>query len=277
MPADIKKRILISGASTGIGRACAEKLAREGHEVFAGVRSQDVTFESSNIVPVHLDVCSHESVAETVLQVEQGGGIDVLINNAGIAVGGPLEAVGLDRLRTQFDVNVFGLYELTRLALPALRESSSAMVLNVSSVSGLFAAPFFGPYSASKFAVEALSDSWRRELRKFKIPVVLLEPGPIQTPIWEKSVLKTAESIENSPVKDLYEPELSAVIEHVEKEAQSAVPVEELADLVARIIESPKPKARYVINGRGSLLRIMSMLPESWVDSLFEKGLAKRR
>lgn len=272
-----KRRVLISGASTGIGRACAEKLAEEGCEVFAGVRKEGIEFSHVNVKPILLDVTSTESVAKAVASVGEGGGIDILINNAGIAVGGPLEAVGLDRLKDQFEVNVFGLYELTRVALPFIRESNSPLILNVSSVSGLFAAPFFGPYSGSKFAVEAMSDSWRRELRKFKIPVVLLEPGPIKTPIWEKSVLKTAESIEDSPIKDLYEPELTGVLEHVEKESQAAVPVEELATLVHKITSSSRPKARYVINGRGSVLRLMSMLPESWVDSMFEKGLAKRR
>jgi NAD(P)-dependent dehydrogenase (short-subunit alcohol dehydrogenase family) len=270
------KRILISGASTGIGRACAESLARQGHQVFAGVRSDSVSFDEKTVTPVILEVTSEESIQSCLKKLESGG-IDVLINNAGIAVGGPLEAVGLEKLKQQFEVNVFGLYELTRAALPFLRKSSQAMVLNVSSVSGMFAAPYFGPYSASKFAVEALSDSWRRELRKFSIPVVLLEPGPIKTPIWEKSILKTAEDLEASEVKELYEPELTQVLEHVEKEAKSAVPVEELAELVDRIVASKKPKARYVINGRKSLLRVMAMLPESWVDSIFEKGLAKRR
>lgn len=273
-----KLNILISGASSGIGHASAEALALEGHRVFAGLRKKNVSYKSSNIIPVVLDVNSTESIEsaleEVFIQTDQK--LDVLINNAGIAVGGPLESVGLNAVKKQFEVNVFGLYELTRQSLPALRAATHSRIINISSVAGLFATPFMGPYCASKFAVEALSDSWRRELGKFGIKVVLLEPGPISTPIWEKSITHTPE-LEHASSAELYEPELSRFLAFVKNEAANALPVSELTDLLLKIVSHSNPKARYIINGRKSLLKLFSVLPEKWVDSLITKQFSLRR
>jgi NAD(P)-dependent dehydrogenase (short-subunit alcohol dehydrogenase family) len=273
-----KLKILISGASTGIGHATAEALAQEGHTVFAGLRNKNVVFKSSNVTPLVLDVTSEESIKSALDEIlhQTDKKLDVLMNNAGIAVGGPLESVGLNALKKQFEVNVFGLYELTRQTLPALRATHGSKIINISSVAGLFATPFMGPYCSSKFAVEALSDSWRRELGKFGIKVVLVEPGPIATPIWEKSITKTPD-LEHSDTTKLYEPELSRFLDFVKTEAANAVPVSDLTDLLLKIVAKPNPKARYLINGRKSLLKIFSVLPEKWVDALIKKQFALRR
>lgn len=273
-----KLKILISGASTGIGFATAEALAKEGHTVFAGIRNKNIVFKVSNVVPIILDVASEDSIKTALDEIlkQTDNKLDVLMNNAGIAVGGPLEAVGLDAIKKQFEVNVFGLYELTRQALPALRANSNSKIINVSSVAGLFATPFMGPYCSSKFAVEAMSDTWRRELEKFGIKVILLEPGPIATPIWEKSITKVPE-LEYSKIAELYEPELLLFLKFVKNEAAGAVPVSHLTDIVLDIIKTKNPKARYIINGRKNLLKLFAVLPEKWVDALIKKQFSLRR
>lgn len=267
------KTVLISGASTGIGKACAERLGSLGHTVYAGVRKDDISFESKNVKAVQLDVCNSEQIKSVLQNIPQ---LDVVMNNAGIAVGGPLECVSLEEFKKQFDVNVVGVFDLTRQALALLKKSKTPLILNTSSVSGLFASPYIGPYAASKFAVEALSDAWRRELRKFNIPVVLLEPGPIKTPIWDKSI-NQSQLLTNHPAIQEYEPEVSNFMAYVEKEGEKAVSVDQVADLVQSIIEAQKPKARYIINGSRVKLKTLSLLPESWGDSLLEKGIASRR
>ena len=271
------KKILISGASSGIGLASAEALAACGHTVYAGVRNlTKVKFQNSKITPLKMDVTIPEDISRVIDEISHSSGLDVIINNAGIVCGGPLESVGLEGVKDQFNVNVFGLYELTRQSLPLLMKSPDPLIINVSSVSGLFGSPFLGAYASSKFAVEGMSDSWRRELRKFNIPVVLLEPGPVKTPIWDKpSNINRDEG--RCSVEEKYQPELDEFLEYVEREAESAIPVSELANLMIEIVESDNPKARYVINGRSFLFKLFSFLPEGFVDSLVAKGIAKRR
>ena len=274
----VKERlnVLISGASTGIGRHLSERLALAGYNVFAGVRSHYEPFEGDNVHPLSLDVCEAAQIAESVNTLKEAGGVDVLINNAGIAVAGPLECVGEERMRQQLEINVMGVYRLTTAFLPQLRESGQAKILNMSSVSGLFAAPFFGPYAASKFALEAMSDAWRRELRASGIDVVLIEPGPVKTPIWDKST-EAAEYLKESAAFPIYEKALEEVMNYVKSEADLAVPVDELGDLVLSVLLRKRPKARYTINGSGTLLNLLRLAPDRWVDSLLEKGVAKRR
>ncbi len=186
--------VVITGASTGIGRAAALRLARAGHRVFAGVRTQtdaeSLTRENSRIVPVTLDVTDRSSIEAAAKEVEESlDGLDLggLVNNAGIAVSAPLETIRPEDLRRQFDVNVFGLIDATQVFLPALR-AGRGRIVNIGSVSGR--APslhLIGPYAASKWAVEALSDTLRLELKPWGIHVAVVEPGNIATPIWDKA------------------------------------------------------------------------------------------
>ena len=185
------KSVVITGASTGIGRACTLYLDELGWRVFAGVRKavdgdalRDLA--SDRLVPLILDVADEAGVAraaDEVAAVVGDDGLHGLVNNAGIAVGGPLEFVPLEDVRRQFEVNVFGLLRTTQAMLSMIR-AARGRVVNVSSQGGKVAAPYFGPYCASKFAVEAMSDSLRRELKPWGLHVSVVEPGAIDTAIW---------------------------------------------------------------------------------------------
>ncbi len=268
-----KLKILISGASSGIGKASAEELAKAGHEVWAGLRNLETKFSEPSIKPVRLDVTSPQSISDCLKLFEE---IDVLINNAGIAVGGPLESIGHENFKKQFDVNVFGLYELSRCCIPLLKKSSHAKIINIGSVSGLFSTPFMGPYCASKYAVEALSDAFRRELKKFGIQVVLIEPGPIATPIWEKSI-NASPQVQFPETVIHYEPELTRFRKLIEEESKKAIPVEKVSELILKVTQSKSPKARYMINGNKLMLRTLPFFPEHWVDKALSSGSKLRR
>jgi NAD(P)-dependent dehydrogenase (short-subunit alcohol dehydrogenase family) len=188
-----RRSVVITGASTGIGRACAVRLARSGINVFAGVRKdadgEALKREVSSITPVTMDVTdrgSLESAAATITDAI-GSRLDGLVNNAGIAVPGPIELIPLDRLREQFEVNVFGLVSSIQVFLPALR-AAAGRIVNIGSIAGRAPAiPLLGPYAASKWAVEAVSDALRGEVAAWDIKVSVVEPGNIKTPIWDKS------------------------------------------------------------------------------------------
>ena len=187
--------VVITGASTGIGEACALHLDKLGFRVFAGIRKAvdgDSLRQraSERLVPVRLDVSDQMEIDEAarhIIQALGGHGLAGLINNAGIVVGGMLEFLPLEALRRQLEVNVVGQIAVTQALLPSLRKARGRIV-NIGSVAGLISSPFTGAYSASKFALEALTDSLRMELRPWKIHVSLIEPGFIQTPILKKSV-----------------------------------------------------------------------------------------
>src|SRR5689334_6739039 len=177
------RAILVTGASTGIGRATALELARRGATVYAGVRDP-AAVDGLGLTPVELDVTDAEQVAALSTRLER---LDGLVNNAGIAVTGPLEHLPLDEVRRQLEVNALGQLAVTQACLPALR-AARGRIVNMSSISGRVAFPMFGPYAASKFALEAFSDSLRRELRGSGVDVVVIEPGGVTTPIWERGL-----------------------------------------------------------------------------------------
>jgi NAD(P)-dependent dehydrogenase (short-subunit alcohol dehydrogenase family) len=182
--------IVISGASTGIGADCAERLARDGFLVFAGVRSDAdaarVEALHSNIRGLRLDVSDDASIAAAVVTVEASGAVlRAVVNNAGIAIAGPLEFLPMAEIRRQFDVNFFGALAVTQAFLPQLRRSRGRVVF-VGSISGRLAVPFIAPYSTSKFALHAAADALRVELAPSGMHVALVEPSSVKTPIWEK-------------------------------------------------------------------------------------------
>ena len=184
--------VLLTGASTGIGRACVEHLDGLGFTVFAGVRTQsdaDSLREggSARTRPLLLDVTDAESIRVAADTVEETfpAGLSGLVNNAGIAVGGPVEFVALEEWRRVLEVNFVGQIAVTQATLPALRRARGRIV-NVTSIGGRLATPFFGPYNASKFALEAVTEALRLELRRFGVQVSAVEPGAVATPIWDK-------------------------------------------------------------------------------------------
>src|SRR5919204_4783282 len=203
-----ERAVLITGASTGIGEACALHLDRLGFTVFAGIRKEAdgralQAKASPRLTPLALDVTDQGQVTATVQTIESSlgaGGLWGLVNNAGIAVGGPLEFLPVDEFRLQLEVNVVGQLRVIQAVLPLVRRARGRIV-NMSSVSGKLSAPFMGPYSSSKFALEAISDALRLELRPWGIMVSVIEPSNVATPIWGKSLQAGMAVIERLPAR----------------------------------------------------------------------------
>lgn len=273
--------VLITGASTGIGAACALELDRRGWQVFAGVRREEdaKTIQkkaSDRLIPVMLDVTKQEQIKQAIQIVQAEiaktstgeSGLNGLVNNAGIAIGGPLEAVSDELLRKQFDVNVFGAIAVTRAAMPLLRQGRGRLVL-MSSISGRVASPFLGPYAMSKFALEAAGDALRSETRRWGIHVSLVEPGCVQTPIWEKSTQAAGQIFADltPEMKTLYEGDIETVIKAIEKSAALAMPVNRVTRVVVHALTARRPKIRYPVGiGARILSRLLPFLPARVID-----------
>lgn len=277
MTTHANRAILISGASSGIGAACALALDRAGFLVFAGVRRTEdgealQKQASGSLVPIILDVAHEEtfrSAYSIIASTISDTGLYGLVNNAGIAVGGPLELIPLEELRKQFEVNVMGQIAVTQTFLPLLRQGQGRIVM-MGSVSGKAAFPFGGPYSASKFALEALTDSLRMELAPWNIGVSLIEPGCIATPIWSKSLKEADNLLSRLPTRsiDLYGPQLQRVKNALTASAKRGIPPIEVVKAVTHALTAKEPKTRYVV-GRDARLRILlKVLPDKLQDWL---------
>ncbi|MCX5772231.1 MAG: SDR family oxidoreductase [Candidatus Hydrogenedentes bacterium] len=250
------RAVLITGASTGIGAACAIDLARRGWHVFAGVRStQDgEALESKagkGIKPLLLDVTKPETIAAAAASIQETvghEGLQGLVNNAGIVVAGPLEFIPPGEIERQFQVNVFGLISVTQAFLPMIRAGRGRIVL-MSSTSGFWCEPFLGAYAATKHALEGIGDSLRVELHPWKIQVALVEPGLIRTPIWEKSRAATTQMLASLPpeASTLYAGPIVSVQATADKALRLAIGPEHVAKAVRHALESRRPKTRYPV------------------------------
>ena len=274
--------VVITGASTGIGAGCAIGCAQQGMTVFAGVRDlragEALQAKEGAIIPLQLDVTDDESIkraADTVRQRVGGAGLAGLINNAGIAIGSPLEVIPLSQLRKQLEVNVIGQIAVTQAFLPLLRQAQGRIV-NMGSIAGRGTIPMMGPYSASKFAMEALTDALRLELYPWGIHVSIIEPGAIATPIWDKS-LNTALDVEKdmpAGAKLLYEKAARQVREAVQEAAQRAIPVDAVVQAVLHALTSPRPKTRYLVGTDAKLRAFMAKwVPDRMQDWILKKAL----
>ena len=273
---------LITGASTGIGRATSLRLAASGWTVLAGVRDpaagERLTQEApeGRVIPLTLDVTNPEQIAQAVERVREQttkGGLDGLVNNAGIGIGGPLELVSGEDLRRQFEVNVFAQVDMTKAMLPALRLASGRIVF-VSSIGGRVAMAFTAPYAASKHAIEAFGDALRVELRTSGVQVALVEPGSVATPIWDKSRAE-ADRIEIPPeLQKQYGHVLAAMDKVLEDTARRGVPPEQVAATIERALTSGRMRARYVV-GRDAkaMLALKRLLPDLVFDRLARRAL----
>lgn len=270
--------IVITGASTGIGEACALYLDELGYRVFAGVRQPAdgdalKAKASARLTPILLDVTNEASIDRAAKAVEDtvgAAGLAGLVNNAGIGVGGPLEILALADLRTQFEVNVIGQVAVTQAFLPLLRKSRGRIV-NMGSIAGRAAMPFMGPYSASKFALEALTDAMRLELQPWGIRVSIVEPGAVESRIWDKAKHRT-DQIDvrwSTEEKSLYRDALAPVRKAVERAAQRAIPARVVAKAVAHALSAARPKTRYLV-GLDARLRaaLAAWLPDRVQDRL---------
>jgi NAD(P)-dependent dehydrogenase (short-subunit alcohol dehydrogenase family) len=278
-----KRTVVITGASTGIGKACAFHLDRLGFHVFAGIRKETdgrslIQGSAGRITPLLIEVtdgASAAAAADHVAKAVGNAGLAGLVNNAGIAVGGPLEFLPVSEIRQQFEVNVLGQIVVTQAFLPLLRLARGRIV-NMSSIAGRAAFPFIGPYSASKYALEAVTDALRVELLPWGISVSVIEPGDVSTPIWKKSLAaaqKTRQSLP-SQAADLYGPAFEAVTRAAEKAAASGIDPEQVARAVEHALTAGNPKTRYLV-GRGVWLRafLKNVLPDRLFDRLVVRSI----
>jgi NAD(P)-dependent dehydrogenase (short-subunit alcohol dehydrogenase family) len=269
--------VLVTGASTGIGEATALHLRELGFEPVAGVRSDEDAerLARSGLRTVKLDVTDAGQIA-AVGEELGAGALAGLVNNAGIGVAAPLEFLPLDQLRRQLEVNLVGQVGVTQALLPALRRGRGRIV-NVSSIGGRVALPLLGPYNMSKFALEAFSDSLRRELRGQGVDVIVVQPGGIKTPIWKKSnALADELAKEITPEGErLYGRMIEAVRAETYKiEQDRGLPPRDVAELIGTALTSSRPRARYVIGKEAKSRAVAArVLPDRVMDRLIGRAL----
>jgi NAD(P)-dependent dehydrogenase (short-subunit alcohol dehydrogenase family) len=276
------RSVLVTGASTGIGRTTALRLDGSGWRVFAGVRkeadAESLRQEASpSLVPVILDVTDPEQIAAAAEQIEResdGDGLDGLVNNAGVAVPGPLETIPLEDLRHQLEVNLVAYVAVTQAMLPQIRRAEGRVVF-LASIGGRIAFPFGGPYHASKFATEAIGDVFRQELRPWGIEVAIIEPGSIDTPIWDRGKEKAEEIEAKSPQTNLlYGAALDKFRKVLKDTAERGIPPEKVAKAISHALESSRPKTRYLVGLDAKVqARIKPFIPTRLFDLIVARQL----
>ena len=267
--AEPSKAVLITGCSSGIGRAIAERLQGDGHRVFATARRPeaiaDLAERGCETLP--LDVTDDDSMRAAVARVEDAAGaVGVLVNNAGYGQSGAIEATPVDAVRRNFETNVFGYMRMAQLVLPGMRRQGTGTIVNISSVAGRVTMPGSGPYSATKFAIEAMSDALRFEVRGFGIDVVVIEPGPIRTRF-------TATANAGLPDADGAYADYHAAVAKADAEADQskllAGDPEDVAAAVARALSARRPRTRYRVTPSASLMiGLRRALPDRMWDRL---------
>jgi NAD(P)-dependent dehydrogenase (short-subunit alcohol dehydrogenase family) len=265
------KAVLITGTSTGIGRACAERMAADGWTVYAGVRKEADGEEvaralSGDVRPVLLDVTIPAQLEAVVARLEGElgeRGLEGLVNNAGVAFGGPFEALSDEDWQHHFDVNVFGVVRTTRALLPLLLRAKGRIV-NIASVSGRVGMSMFSPYSAGKHAVEAISESLRFELSDHGVRVACVEPGIVQSAIWAKGddLFAEIERDLSPEVVARYRRHIDMLGGFLDDGARHGIPASRVAKTVAHALESPRPKHRYLVGPDGKLTGLSGLFPD---------------
>ncbi len=282
MATDDLGTVVVTGASTGIGAACALYLSERGFQVFAGVRkpsdAQAVTARGRpNLEPLILDVTQPETITAAVQAVQASlgsKGLAGLVNNAGISYDEPLECVPIASLRHQFEVNAIGPVAVTQAFLPMLR-SARGRVVTVGSINGLIASPMSGPYSMSKFAIEAFSDGLRRELAPWGIHVALIEPGAIKTAIWDKATVNDWSAKATPAQLDLYGEAYRQFRKLIADSAQKAVPCDQVSQAILHALTATKPRTRYLVGKDARLLaRLAALLPDRVLDGVLRKAMS---
>lgn len=281
-PAVTSGAIVITGASTGIGKACALWMDKLGFQVFAGVRKESDGENlrrqaSARLVPITLDVTDSAQIERAVQMVAAAvgdKGLVGLVNNAGVAIAGPLEYLPVEELRRQLEINVVAQIAVTQAFLPLLRQGQGRIV-NMGSVSGLLAVPLLGAYSASKFALEALTDALRGELRPWGLAVSIVEPSGIKTPIWEKSLAEGDKMLEKIPAEaqQRYGAVINTVRRASQYSAKNGTPVEEVARVVEHALTAAKPKTRYLVGQQVRVQTLLRFLPDRLRDQMIARRL----
>jgi len=286
------RTVVITGAGSGIGAATTVRLDKalatdtdtdaDGWRVFAGVHQRHeaevLDRQTSDRTTVRLlDVTSPESIKEFAGAVDLalgGEGLHALVDNAGKGVMGPLETLPIASLRDQFEVNVVGQVAVTQHFLPMLRRTPGSRVVFVGSIGGRLAAGFAGPYHASKHALEAIADSWRQELQPEGIHVVMVEPGPLATPIWSKA----ARTLTALPPSELYDARLAALRERVERRGKDSAGPEEGVRLIVQAISAERPRTRYANGMTATVLpKVRGLIPDRVFDRLAQRATTESK
>jgi short-subunit dehydrogenase len=244
-----KKIILITGASSGIGKACAEYLHKKGYHVF-GTSRKPKNSNNNSFELIEMDIADYESVKKGIKYIiDKTGRIDILINNAGYGISGAIEDTSIIKVKEQFETNFFGIHRISKEILPLMRKQKDGYIINISSIGGIIGLPFQGLYCASKFALEGWTESLRMEVNSFGIKVVLIEPGDIKTSFTHKR-----EKITSYLKKSFYKEKTIKALNVVEKDEQGGPSPDKVAYLLERIINKKSPKLRYKVGSFSQIL-----------------------
>ncbi|MFN8864404.1 MAG: SDR family oxidoreductase [Flavobacteriales bacterium] len=260
----MSKVILITGASSGIGLAIAQVLASKGHRVFGTSRRDATSLGHFPFEIIQMDVTKEDQVKAGIERIRnQAGRIDVIVNNAGLGMIGPVESISDAEVRGIFDTNVFGVLNVCRYAIPALRDAGGGYLINITSIAGQMGLPFRGIYSSSKFAVEGFTESLSQEVRQFGIKVCLIEPGDFRTNINESRRVASA-------IHPAYSDQCEVVLHQVCEEVSHARTPEVIGHLVNGIIHDPNPALRYRAANllQRFSLTLMRVLPDRWFETI---------
>ena len=278
---ETERAVVVTGASTGIGKAIALALDARGLRVFAGVRKEadgeELRREAGPcLTPVLLDVTDDSSIARAVETVAKlaNGRLYGLVNNAGVGLGGPLELVPITETRELFEVNVIGLLAVTKAFMPLLR-TAHGRVVNIGSLAGILAMPGASSYAASKFAVQAITDSLRVELEPFGVQVTIVDPGAIESALWEKGRAQKKAILEAAPqeLMDLYAP-LIEIGKRLGEHPRDILPPSSVADYVVHALTSKKPKVRYLVGPGPKKASRLARMPVRLRDSLLRRFMS---
>jgi NAD(P)-dependent dehydrogenase (short-subunit alcohol dehydrogenase family) len=269
--------VFVTGASTGIGRATAERLARAGFDVIPGLRRPDALPDPVK-EPVTIDLADPASIGPATEQVLERahGRLVGLVNNAGYTVSGPVETLDVEDWRAQFEVNLFGHIAITRALLPALL-ANKGRVVNVGSIGGRMSSPFITPYNASKFAMRAWTDGMRMELAPHGVHVALLEPGSIDTPLWAKGNEVADEQLARltEEQRSRYARQIKGARKAADYAASHGIPAERCAEVVEHAMTARRPKGRYLVGRDARMQAVVSLLPVRLSDRMTQTMLSR--
>jgi NAD(P)-dependent dehydrogenase (short-subunit alcohol dehydrogenase family) len=266
----VPRVILVTGASSGIGQSCAELLAQRGHRVYGASRGGASRSGASRSAGLTMDVRDEASVkaaVRTILDREQR--LDVVINNAGFGIAGAVEDTSSEEAKEQFEVNFFGVLRVCRAVLPVMRSQRQGLIVNIGSIGGLIAIPYQGLYSATKFALEGLTESLRLEVREFGINVVLIEPGDHRTG-FTKNRRSTLASGDGSPYRAGFE----HAVARMAADEQAGPPPERVAALVSKVIDDPRPRLRYTVGPapQRAAVWLKRLLPYTAIEAIMRQN-----
>lgn len=276
----MKKYVFITGISTGLGKDLAIQLSSSGYAVIGTVRKPedaDLIHNISNgaITTLFMDASVKGSIhaaLEKLKEIIGLNGLYALINNAGIAIPGPLELLSDEEIRLQMEVNFFSVHQITNSCIPLLKKCDISYIINISSVSGIFNNPFMGAYCISKHALESMNEIYRRELKPFGIKVVSIRPGPLKTEIWKKNL-----GVLQKFIPSAYEQILVHADKMIQNTEKKALPTSKVTKLVSHILKNQNPKCSYIIHKKPLLMKIIAFCtPVKIQDKLIKATLSKK-